>query len=380
VARVLVLSFSDLASDPRVDRQLAALGARHEVVAAGLAPPRTDVTEFIDISTPARGGLDRALGLARLVARRYDSAYWKHPKNIAVLDLLRRVRVDAVLANELPALPLALHLDVPVVFDAHEYAPREFDEKLWWRAILAPYVRWQCRRYIPQAASITTVGEAIAAEYEHDTGVRPVVVLNAPPRADLEPTPVHEPVRILHHGGAQAGRRLEEMIRVADLLDERFTLDLVLVESTRGYRDELIRGARHNPRIRFPEPRPMHELVSFANEYDIGLYLLPPLNFNQRYALPNKFFEFVQGRLAVAVGPSPEMARLVRRHGLGVVTDDFEAETMAAALSALDASAIDAYKRASHAAADDLCAERNAALWLDAVEAALEHQRGAPAR
>ena len=57
----------------------------------------------------------------------------------------------------------------------------------------------------------------------------------------------------------------------------------------------------------------MHELPRMANDYDVGLYLLPPTNFNQRYALPNKFFEFIQGRLAIAIGPSPEMAKLVER-------------------------------------------------------------------
>jgi len=37
--RVLVLSFTDLATDPRVHRQIAALATRHRVLAAGTAPP-----------------------------------------------------------------------------------------------------------------------------------------------------------------------------------------------------------------------------------------------------------------------------------------------------------------------------------------------------
>jgi hypothetical protein len=35
------------------------------------------------------------------------------------------------------------------------------------------------------------------------------------------------------------------------------------------------------------------------------------------------FVEFIQARLAVAVDPSPEMARLVQRYGCGVVAPDF---------------------------------------------------------
>ena len=161
------------------------------------------------------------------------------------------------------------------------------------------------------------------------------------------------------------------MVRLADLLDERFTLEFVLAEGQPGYRDKLIRTARGNPRIRFPDPRPMHELVRMANESDIGLFLLPPSNVNRRFALPNKFFEFIQARLAVAIGPSPEMARLVHHYGCGIVADDFTPESLATALNALDESSIAALKRASHVAAKELCAEENEELVLSAVESAL---------
>jgi hypothetical protein len=376
VTRVLVFSFSDLASDPRVDRQIGFLLTRYDVVAAGLGPPRHQVTQFVDISLPSSPMLGEALRGVRLVARRYEALYWKDPRYRGLLDALVALRPDVVLANDLSTLPLALRLGAPVVFDAHEYAPCEFSERWWWRVLVRPYRMDQCRRYIPQVSAMTTVGDAIADAYERDTGVHAGIVTNAPARADLNPTPVHEPVRILHHGGAQPGRGLEEMIRVADFLDERFTLDFVLAENTPGYREQLIRRARRNARVRFPEPRPMHELVRMANDYDIGLYSLPPVNFNQRHALPNKFFEFVQARLAVAIGPSPEMARLVNRYAFGAVASDFRPESVAAAISALDAPAISALKAAAHVAADELCSERNSKAVLDAVESALAHARG----
>lgn len=381
MTRLLVISFSDLASDPRVDRQISFLQKNYGIVAAGVAPPRYDVDEFIDVSTPQRGVLGRALGLSRLLVRRYEDVYWKHPRTIETLKRLRRVRADVVVANDLATLPIALRLGAPVVLDAHEYAPREFENILWWRLLIRPFALWQCRRYIPQVAAMTTVGQAIADEYERETGVRATVVTNAPQRADLEPTPVHRPIRVLHHGVAIPGRGLEEMIRLAELLDERFTTTFVLRDTVPGdargtgargrYLDHLIRRAGQHPRIWFHPPQPMHALAQMANDYDIGLFLLRPVNFNWRFALPNKLFEFIQGRLAVAIGPSPEMARIVRRYGLGVVSDDFAPETLAAALNELDASSIAAFKRASHAAADELCAERNAELMRQVVEAAL---------
>ena len=373
MARVLVMSYSDLARDPRVDRQIGFLRSHHRIVAAGLAPPQHPVDEFIDISPTPRPLPGRALGLALLLTRRYHASFWTAPSHIAVLERLQHVRPDVVVANDIATLPIALRLGASVVFDAHEHAPSQSPERWGWRALYAPRIRWLCQRYIPRASVMLTVSEMLADLYARETGVRARVVTNAPQYADLVPTPVHDPVRIVHHGGAQPGRGLEEMVRAASLLDERFTSDFMLVENTPGFREKLIRLADGNPRIRFPEPQPMHTLVQVANDYDIGVFLLPPVSPQRRYALPNKLFEFIQARLAVAIGPSPEMARIVRSYGCGVVTDDFEPQTFAAALNGLDSAAITAFKGASHAAARELCAERNEAIVVGAVQDALSH-------
>ena len=130
----------------------------------------------------------RAAGLWRRVRRDYEAVYWKHPANQAVLGRLRNVPADAVIANDVRALPLAVELGFPVVFDAHEYAPDELGDALWWRLATRPLVRWQCKEYIARAAAMTTVSDGIADAYERAYGVRAAVVRNAPWFADLRPT------------------------------------------------------------------------------------------------------------------------------------------------------------------------------------------------
>lgn len=330
------------------------------------------MSEFVELPMPPRTIGGKVLGGARLLARRYDRLYWTHPAHVIASERLGRVDVDVVVANDLNALPVAIRLGRPVVFDAHEYAPGQFADIAWWRLLIAPYSRWLSRHYIPQAASMTTVSTGIADAYQRDAGVRSTVVTNAPPYAGLAPTPVHEPIRILHHGGAQPGRGLEEMVRVGHLLDERFTLDFVLVEASPGYRDQLIRQSKRNPRIRFLEPWPMGSLVERANDYDIGMFLLPPINVQRRFALPNKFFEFVQARLAIAIGPSPEMASIVEGRACGIVADDFAPETLAAAIRGLTTSSIATFKEASDVAARELSAESNREAFLRLVDQALK--------
>ncbi len=273
------------------------------------------------------------------------------------------------------ALPLACELpgSPPVVFDAHEFAPAEQAEDRAWRLLIAPYVTTLLEQYLPRVAAMMTVAPGIAVAYGEAFGVDAAVVTNAPRYApDLAPTPVTEPIRLLHHGVAQRSRRIETAMDVFALLEPgRFTLDLVLAENTPGYRDELVARAQTMDGVEVLPPRPMRELVSAANAYDVGVYLLPPLSENQRLALPNKFFEFVQARLAVAIGPSPEMARLVEEWGCGVVAADFEPATLAARLNALSTEDVAALKARSHVAARPLSYEGNRETVLALVDRAL---------
>ena len=45
-----------------------------------------------------------------------------------------------------------------------------------------------------------------------------------------------------------------------------------------------------------PKASEVATIVRTINQFDLGVYLLPPVNFNSAHALPNKFFEFIQAR------------------------------------------------------------------------------------
>jgi hypothetical protein len=361
-ARVLVLSFTDLARDPRVNRQIRFLAATHRVTAAGLGDPRVPGVRFIPLAPRRKPLVGRAVGALRLATRRYDAYYRNRSEVRDCRARLAGIGADVIVANDIDTLPIALEMagESPVLFDAHEYAPLEFEERLFFRLFQKPYRYWLCRTFIPRAGAMTTVCESIAEAYERDSGLRPAVVLNAPDFEDLLPSDASGrggTIRIVHHGGAARSRGIEQMIRVVRMLDRRFTFDLFLVGNDSTYVDELRREARNDPRIRFNEPVPMRDLPRTLNAFDVGLYLLEPSSFNNRFALPNKLFEFVQARLAVAVGPSPEMARVVREHRLGIVAEDFRPETMARMLSQLDVASVAAFKASAHAAARQLSAD-----------------------
>jgi hypothetical protein len=212
-----------------------------------------------------------------------------------------------------------------------------------------------------------TVGRGLATEYEHNFNVKPVVISNANNYHDINPSEVpHDKIRLVHHGIATPSRKLELMIETVGILDQRFTLDLILLtpgfasKKTRGYLDELRKLASGNPRIKIIPPVKSTEVVGAIRKYDIGIFLLPPVNFNYENTLPNKLFDFIQARLGVAVGPTPEMAEIVRHYSLGIVSDEFTPTSLAGQLAKLTRSQIETFKKNASVAAKELNAEINA--------------------
>ncbi len=365
--RILILSFSAIRSDPRVMRQVRLLeGKAHLTIAGFGAAPDADC-DFVEIVRGTATSVQRGLWAAKLLLGAFESYVWKRPEVQSGLQALGRRQFDLIIANDVAALPLALKVagGAPVLADAHEYSPKEFDDRFLWRLLFGRYQDYLCRTYLPRASAVTTVCEGIANAYRDNYRVSPEVVLNAPAFRSIHPSAVTPgQVRMVHHGAALRARHLELMIDLMASLDDRFALDLILVESDARYMRELRERAASNDRIRFVQPVRMEDIPIRINEYDVGLYLLPPANFNHEYALPNKLFEFIQARLAIAIGPSPEMARIVRAYSLGVVAEGFEPRDMATALSAMTDSQLTTFKRSTEKAAEQLSFEESGRVLL----------------
>jgi hypothetical protein len=372
--RALVVSFTDLSRDSRVNRQIRSLARELEVVAVGTAPPQLEGVHFIGCQRIHRSFRTR-LADAALLALGFDETYYSRQSHIRqARERLAGLSADVVIANDLEALPLALQVarGSPVVFDAHEYSPGEH-EGLRWRLVRQRYAERLCRRLLPRVAGMMTVADGIAREYTNCYGVHPEVIHNAPRYEELRPSATRDGmVRMIHHGSAIRSRRIELMLDAMGYLDDRFRLDVMLVPSSPGYLDDLRARAAGDPRIRFLPPVPMPELVRFANDYDVGMFLLAPTSINSQYALPNKFFEFVQSRLAVAIGPSPEMSTLARKYGFGIIADDFSPASLARALCGVDRAALERLKGNANSAARELCFDRVEPRLLSVVRRALE--------
>lgn len=366
-ARILCISFSDIEADSRVLRQLGLLAEAGEVttLSYGRRPPGSSTHLAIDAALPS---LPQTIGgVAQLGLRRYGAVELQAPAVRQALELVRGRRFDLVVANEARALPLAHAVadGAPVWGDMHEWAPEERAHVLSWRLLVKPYMYAVCAKYLPRTDAVTAVNASIAALYTQRFGCPVEVVRNAGPYRELAPSPpVPGRIRLVHSGAAVPGRNLEGTIDAVKALDERFSLDLYLVKARDGgrYWQRLRDLAAGDERIVFHDAVAPDALPRTLNQYDVGVFSLPPQTTNHRLMLPNKFFDFVQARLALVFSPSPETSRLMREHDLGVVTEDFSTEALVQALSALTPEQVEHYKANAHRAAKALSSDEDEAV------------------
>lgn len=369
---LLIISYSPIVNDARVIKQVKLFTDRYDVTTCGYGEAPAGVVDHIQIPDElVYWKKDRKA----LLLRQYAKVYSEQEVTRYLRPILEGREFDVVLVDDLDPVPLGLFLKPKggVHVDLHEFSPAQKAENLPWRLAVAPYLRWLIRRFVTQADSTTTVCQGIADLYEKDFGITPGIVQNATPYADLIPTPVGQPLRLVHSGACLRSRHLDLLIDGVNEATSDVTFDLYLTPNDPGYLEELKAKAGGN--IRILDPVPYAELISTINAYDVGIYMLPPVNANHENALPNKFFDFIQARLALVFGPSKEMARIMSEHDLGLVARDFTASALASAIDSLSADDVERFKASAHKAARALSAEEQDIGWLEPIDALAQRAR-----
>ncbi len=378
----MIISFSELHRDPRVLRQIKALGDCYHIIAAGYTDPSTsnylinNEIKWLPLEKEKMTPLIRVRKVIQLKLGLFKS-YYNELAPVKSLFQYKEIEFDLVIANDIESLACSLEIakGKPVYFDAHEYAPKERSNWLW-VFLLYEFRQWQCKTYLNKADIISTVGEQIANEYSKIYKIpTPIVIPNATEYKDLRESNTSDVINLVHHGGVQKGRGLEDLIQLMGMIDERFVLNFYLVANNNSSKKQLKKlkqaSRQFGHRVLFHDAVKMDKIPIEINRYDIGIYLLKPINFNNEMALPNKFFEFIQGRLGIACGPSIEMSNYIKRYELGIVSKNFMPESMAEELNKLDKKTIIEFKKNSNKAAVELSFDNYSKILLGIVESLL---------
>lgn len=307
-------------------------------------------------------------GLAERIYWSLNGTFWD------ILALATRFEADLWLANDWTALPIGARVagkqGVPYVYDTHEFAAEEFNERRSWRYVQRPVRVETERRFIRDAAVVSTVSSGIAQRLQaiHGLSATPLTIRSTPAYQEVPFRPTGERIRVLYHGVVWEHRGLEECIRsVASWRPEfEFTIRGPISDSYRALLEAEIKAAGVGGRVHIAPAVPMVDLVREASEFDVGLFALPGHSAHNEYALPNKFFEYTMAGLALCMSDLPEMTKLIRQYQHGIVVAGMEPQAIASAINSFDREKIDGLKQRSLAAARELCWERESSIMLDA--------------
>lgn len=355
-----VITQFDVDRSPRPKRFSACLSELYKVTIIGPGECKNKNLNHIAFDLRKKRSLiEKIINLVNLLVKNYEPYLRTKYSNLS--ESITGKNFDVIIVHDLEVLPIVVNINVAkrIIFDAREYFPLHYESSFSWRLLFKGLNHYLCLKYLKQVDQMLTVSPGLLEKYEKEYKKRALLIESWPDYADISPGPIGPKIRLIYHGGANTNRKLELMIMMMDYLDDRFTLDLMLVGGSAKYLKYLKSEASKRPSVSIIEPVRQKDIVSFTAGYDIGIFICPPTTFNLKHALPNKLFEYIQSRLMLAISPSEDMARVVNKYELGIISEDFTPKAMANKLNKITKTDIEHYKNNANNAAKILNAEKN---------------------
>lgn len=376
--KILVLAPADFKKINTLNRLIITLKNDYDVYTAGFAPsvhsdiPFYSAQRSVEIEMSFGDKINRHCRyLLYKLTNDWESRYWLDWR-IVSNEELQKQNFDLVIVQNINFLPIAFKIangKSKVMFDPQEIYFAEYDSNKEWVRDHQPRIVNICKKYIPQCDLVSFYAQEVYECYRDFCHIKKhIITTSAGYFHDIQPSEIDpDHIKIVHHGIADYNRNLHLAIEMMEQVDKRFHYYFMLMVTNYDYFGFLKDKARNNPNVHFLEPVPTDKIVVAINPFDIGHFCIPPVHTNYKYTCPNKYWEFVQGRLCVAVGPYVTLKKITEKYNTGIVFDDFNIESQSRQLNSLTASSIKDYKMQSHKHAYELSAEPQTVKILEGV-------------
>lgn len=362
--RALILSYKYVSSAPRILKEIDWLEKRGwSVDTLGLgSQPASQGQHFQVIPNSA---LIRYL--CYLIPNQSMKFRFQYDETLSILTQELLQNYDLLVIHDLTLLPHAAlqaeirrRAGVGVQVDLHEDHLESLARNRLEAIVFDNYRKWELSHLVKiseiptNRVSYTSVSQRISNRFKEFLGAEVATVRNAPRHQSLTPTAFDSArIKLVHHGVGAPHRGIEASIKALKSLPREYELHLLLL-SSQAFLSKLrllIWSLRLEDRVTIHPPVKTADIPKFVNQFDIALMVIPPVTVNELHAMPNKFFESVQGCLAILTGPNPDLADAVKRHGLGVVADGWTAPDISRALASTSVAAWANFKKASQESA-----------------------------
>jgi glycosyltransferase involved in cell wall biosynthesis len=360
--KICMTSFSNLPLDARIQKEVSSLlAAGHEIVLIGFAK-NIDRKKIIEERNFRQIWYPFVQMASNSILQRMNRVLCALRVGIQVYTTTLCTFADVYHSHEaypLPACFLAAKLrGKKLVYDAHEL----YQEGGWLSTATLE------RLFVRKADAVINVNEARAEVLQRRYGLKnQVIVMNCPskkvpaksPRLrQMLDIPLDDFVVIYHGGFYPKERALDELIRAVPLLPSKVRV-VILGFDSKGVSKllrNLVSELGLTGRVYILDPIPPAELVEFGTGADIGIIPQVLVSDNQRFANPNKLFEYMASQLAVVATDTPTVTSIIRSFGIGGIFTEPRAEEIARAVVKLidDPPYLQACKEASRRAAEEV--------------------------
>lgn len=313
-------------------------------------------------SRPLRILSNLTIKKAQMMANSINEGIFGYKK---IAEDLVNARPDVVIgvnADTLAGVAVAAQkLHIPFAYETYEFWPDHVKETaVRYNSAQRDFILAQEKQLAREASLIVTVSDYLAEQYKQEFKLskKPAVIYNAPMSCAAQSTPAHKPLRVLFLGNIQQERNVEYLVRaVAN------TPEVELTFLGRGnYQqalEELASDLGISERVVFKEPVPYEEIAEAASQFDIGVVCHKIYNRQMEGALPNKFFEYLAGGLAVVAPRTEAFKRIENFESFGVFVDTSDVNSLASVLSRLvqNPDEVSTRKKAALVEAQKYCGE-----------------------
>ena len=401
--RILILAAANISTCPRAMRMVEILKDDYDVSVMGI--DSENGTPMPPVAVQNRGGGSYNLKSfsyptykkrnvwqelvlwCNVALRRWDKLSFI-ANRLVIIEHLCKYSYDIVICHDLLLLPVLFmgleksgHKcgkkgDTQVVFDAREFYPLQNTSSLRWQLLFKRFNTYLCATYAPKVDSMFSVSPAFCDMYKKHFGLNAQLLMSLPPFYNLSPTQVDaKNIKILYHGALNRNRDIDKVIEICQWLDERFCIDFIFTGGERAFAQKIESRIKElqsqGKKIRLLPPVDLEQIVPFGNSYDIGLLYIPPHNHNLLLTLPNKFFEYIQSRLALLIPPLTQIMPFVQKYDNAIIARDFEIRSLADVLCSLNAKEIMCYKQNSIKAAQELNLSANVPIVHNCIKSLL---------
>ncbi len=268
----------------------------------------------------------------------------------------------------------SIYSKTPIFIDLHEFF-YDFGGSPIYRLLHTRYYNWLLKKLQTRVVTgIFTVSEAIADLYKSKLSLKPVAVMNIPERSkDQEEEPrdeIGKRINLLYHGAAGKGRGVYRVIRAMKHVRKEFQLNLILMGSkSQINRYKLFAFLNGNrSRVAFHRPVDFSSITQVLQNFDIQvIFYHPPHSTNERFALPNKFFESARAGQALIVGDSPSMKAIVQEFNAGWVVPGWTHVQLAETINSITPQELRNRKRNAIRLSDTLTSDTQRETFLHSL-------------